>query len=98
MSRLSTQLVAALSLCLLLLGFSYSVEAIARPITDDAGAAANLSLQCIGRPCHNDQESNNICISLSYGGGVCRLASAASYGEEQVDANRGKSYMQCCCW
>ncbi|KAI3996116.1 hypothetical protein MKX01_018185 [Papaver californicum] len=95
MSRLTTQLVVALSLCLLLLNFLYSVEAIARPIT---GSAANLSLQCIGRPCHNDQESNNICISSSYGGGVCRLASAVSFGEKQVDVNRRKSYMQCCCW
>ncbi|RZC91196.1 hypothetical protein C5167_027259 [Papaver somniferum] len=99
MSRFT--LVAALSLCLLLLGILYPAEAIARPITDNAGAVPNfVSLQCIGRPCRNDQESSNICISSGYSGGVCRSAVAASHGEEQVDVNRGKvqSYMQSCCW
>ncbi|KAI3848674.1 hypothetical protein MKX03_024487 [Papaver bracteatum] len=101
MSRFTTRLIAALSLCLLLLGFSYSVEAIARTINDDGGAAPNfISLRCIGRPCGNDQESSNICISSGYSGGICRSAVAASYGEEQVDVKRGKvrSYMQSCCW
>ncbi|KAI3975189.1 hypothetical protein MKX01_020590 [Papaver californicum] len=104
MSRfITTQLVAALSLCLLLLGFSYSAEAAARPITDDAGAASRVAPQgCDFRgSCANDDDCRRICTPLGYGGGYCVLAAASSSnGEapEKIDVNRYHvAYSRCCC-
>ncbi|MCL7031510.1 hypothetical protein MKW94_012522 [Papaver nudicaule] len=96
MSNFTTHLVVALSLCLLLLGFSYSAEAVARLLVNDTEASTNMiPLQCVGL-CRNDPECNNTCVHSGYGGGVCRLAASASYFGEQVDANKGKFSMQCC--
>ncbi|MCL7030511.1 hypothetical protein MKW94_002621 [Papaver nudicaule] len=97
MSSLTTRPVVALSLCLLLLGFSYIVEAAARPIiTDDAGTAAVTYHRCDMKDssCHHDDECNNICSH----GGICY----APPHEKKIDVNffggpvtarRG-----CCCY
>ncbi|KAI3837761.1 hypothetical protein MKX03_029016 [Papaver bracteatum] len=102
MSSSTTQLVVALSLlCLILLGFSYSAEAAARPITNDAGAAENHP-QCvhIGVPCQTDYECHKECDPRLYYPGVCIGAGASSNREEKTDVNRFKviSLYGCCCY
>ncbi|KAI3854472.1 hypothetical protein MKW98_025358 [Papaver atlanticum] len=102
MSSSTTQLVVALSLlCLILLGFSYSAEAAARPITNDAGAAENHR-QCepIGVSCHNDDDCHKKCDPTVYFAGVCIGAAASSNREEKTDVNRLKVISQagCCCF
>ncbi|KAI3962499.1 hypothetical protein MKW92_033936 [Papaver armeniacum] len=101
MSSSTTQLVMSLSLlCLLLLGFSNSAEAAARPITDVAGAVANDTPRCdlIRGVCANDDDCNQKC-SL---GGICLRGRAASSNlEEKIDVNRYKVIAElegCCCW
>ncbi|RZC68575.1 hypothetical protein C5167_032353 [Papaver somniferum] len=68
MASSKTQQVVALSLlCMLLVAFSYSAEAAARPVTDVAGAVANDARQeCIQK-----------CKSL---GGVCLCRPAPLQG------------------
>ncbi|KAI3873392.1 hypothetical protein MKW98_008044 [Papaver atlanticum] len=102
MSRSTTLLVIALSLlCFIFLGFSYSAEAAARPITNDAGDAAN-HLQCyhIGLSCIADAECLFECQKFGYLGGVCVGRAASSYREEKIDVNRFKviSLAGCCCF
>ncbi|KAI3961274.1 hypothetical protein MKX01_006988 [Papaver californicum] len=94
MSNLTTQLVVALSLCLLLLSFSYSAEATARPIT---GAATN-DIQCdhFGEPCHKDGDCGTKCTLLGYSEGICIHH---HHEEKKIDVNRYKviSLYGCCC-
>ncbi|KAI3832271.1 hypothetical protein MKW92_040539 [Papaver armeniacum] len=99
----TTQLVVALSLCLLLLGFSYSAEAAARQFTDVAEAVANQ--QCDQRDyCFDDNvdECNKICLGLHYRGGICLQPppDASSNREEKIDVNRWKvsTLHHCCCY
>ncbi|KAI3906359.1 hypothetical protein MKW92_031437 [Papaver armeniacum] len=86
MSSSTTQLVVALILCLLLLGFSYYVEGTARPIT-----ASNDQCNINGGSCVNDDESNNKCLPLGCGGGICFGPSASSNPEEKIDVNLFKA-------
>ncbi|KAI3832270.1 hypothetical protein MKW92_037351 [Papaver armeniacum] len=97
----NTQLVVALSLCLLLLGFSYSAEAAARPITDVAEAAANR--RCDVRYfCANDHdpECSKSCLQLGFRGGICLPPDASSNHEEKIDVNRFAvvTLPGCCCY
>ncbi|KAI3929439.1 hypothetical protein MKW92_016898 [Papaver armeniacum] len=84
MSSSTTQLVVALSLCLLLLGFSNSAEASARPITVH---------------CAEDAGSVLLCQSKGYGGGFCLSPPASSNGEEKIVVNRFAvvTLFGCCC-
>ncbi|KAI3906357.1 hypothetical protein MKW92_031435 [Papaver armeniacum] len=88
MSPSTTQLVVALSLlCLLLLGFSYSAEATARPITDDAGAALNGQCDVNRGSCANNDECNRKCQPLGCGEGICFRPLASSNREKKIDVN-----------
>ncbi|RZC63373.1 hypothetical protein C5167_025127 [Papaver somniferum] len=97
----TTQLVVALSLlCLVFLGFSKSVEAAARPITDVAGAVANDTPRCIltRGPCADDDDCDQRC---SLGGLCLRSRAASSNREDKIDVNRYKVPPElegCCCW
>ncbi|KAI3930223.1 hypothetical protein MKW92_048927 [Papaver armeniacum] len=93
MSNFTTQFVVALSLCLLLLSFSYSVEATARPIT---GATRN-GFECkqIRKPCKRDRECDLECSNVGYElRGIC-----VRHHEEKIDVNRFKviNLYGCCC-
>ncbi|KAI3890809.1 hypothetical protein MKX03_007422 [Papaver bracteatum] len=102
MSSSTTQRVVALSLCLLLLGFLYSVDAASRTITDVAGVATNDQRQrceLIIVHCVRDAECNNqICPSKGYGEGFC-LGPRANH-EEKIDINyyRHVYVYGCCCY
>ncbi|KAI3942361.1 hypothetical protein MKW92_040541 [Papaver armeniacum] len=103
MSSLKTiQLVVALSLCLLLLGFSYSAEAAARPITDVAEAAADQQCNDMRDYCVNDDDDtcNKKCIRLGFHRGSCLSPFASSNGEEKIDVNRFAvvTLHPCCCY
>ncbi|KAI3934508.1 hypothetical protein MKW92_051088 [Papaver armeniacum] len=97
----ATLLVVAMSLCLLLLGFSYSVEAAARPITDVAEAATNQQCDfryyCLDE---HDPGCNNTCIRIGYRGGNCLLSGASSNPKEKIDVNYFKvvNLGRCCCY
>ncbi|KAI3960898.1 hypothetical protein MKW98_019099 [Papaver atlanticum] len=97
----TTQLVVALSLCLLLFGFSYSVEAAARPITDVAEVAANQQCEvgdfCVG---DHDPECPKSCQKEGFRGGNCLPRGASSNREEKIDINYYKiiRFSRCCCY
>ncbi|MCL7045113.1 hypothetical protein MKW94_002972 [Papaver nudicaule] len=97
MSNITPQLVVALSLFLLFLDFSYSAEVVARPITDDTGAATNTIRRCVGI-CYDHMTQfhcSSICLEVGFSGGKCQPPEAsASYGEAQVDVN----HLRCCCY
>ncbi|KAI3906360.1 hypothetical protein MKW92_031438 [Papaver armeniacum] len=100
MSSSTTQLVVALSLCLLLLGFSNSAEASARPITDVVGAAANEQRCDLFKVhCAEDAECIKLCQSKGYGGGFCLSPPASSNREEKIVVNRFAvvTLFGCCC-
>ncbi|KAI3912513.1 hypothetical protein MKW98_020975 [Papaver atlanticum] len=101
MSRFTTQLVVALSLCLLLLGFSYSAEASARQITGAAAAARltpNTDQQCNFGNCGNNDDCRAVCQPLGYLGGYCKMMASSSNGGEKIDVNRYHvAYPRCCC-
>ncbi|MCL7040384.1 hypothetical protein MKW94_015528 [Papaver nudicaule] len=89
----STTLVLALSLCLLLLGFSHSSEAAARPIT-----AAATNRQCENKTdllCFDDFDCNKKCVSQGFGGGDC----LNGLGSQKIDVNRFAvtPVARCCC-
>ncbi|KAI3900210.1 hypothetical protein MKW92_026119 [Papaver armeniacum] len=97
----TTLLVAAMSLCLLLLSFSYSAEAAARPITDVAKAAANQ--QCDFRYyCLEEHDPGciRVCVQSGYRGGDCLLSGASSNLKEKIDVNYFKvvNLGRCCCY
>ncbi|MCL7023826.1 hypothetical protein MKW94_003866 [Papaver nudicaule] len=93
---LTTQLVVSLSLlCLLLLGFSYSVEAAARPILPGPGC------KMIKASCTQNEECNAKCGS-GFAGGICigsHDAAASNAGEKiDVDMYGIIRLVGCCCW
>ncbi|KAI3891666.1 hypothetical protein MKX03_005001 [Papaver bracteatum] len=94
-----TQLVVALSLCLLLLSFSYSAKAAARPITDVA--ESKWFIICTGRDqCINndDDKCNRSCRQQGYRWGKCFPPSSSSNGEEKIDVNYAVvTIVPCCC-
>ncbi|MCL7025166.1 hypothetical protein MKW94_029544 [Papaver nudicaule] len=99
MSGLITQVTALGLLCLLLLGFSYFVDAAARPITDDARPLEDEH-GCIG-PCANNDECDKKCRSLGHPGGICfRHPAASSSCEEKIDVNMFGiiTIKDCCCF
>ncbi|KAI3893752.1 hypothetical protein MKX03_027696 [Papaver bracteatum] len=103
MSSSTTKRVVALSLCLLLLGFLYSVDAAARPITDVSGAATNAQRQrcdLISVHCASAAECNNqICPSKGYGEGFC-LGPPANREEMIIEINYYRIVIVygCCCY
>ncbi|KAI3930499.1 hypothetical protein MKW98_022148 [Papaver atlanticum] len=99
MSRFTTQLVVALSLCLVLLGFSYSAEAAARPITTAPAARVSPNtLQCDLGSCRSDDDClRRICQPQGYGGGYCKPMASSSNGGSKIDVNRHVAYSRCCC-
>ncbi|MCL7025560.1 hypothetical protein MKW94_010409 [Papaver nudicaule] len=99
MSGLTTQFTALGLLCLLLMGFSYSVDAAARPITDDARPLEDEH-GCIG-PCVNNDECDKKCRSLGHSSGACAGHHAASSSRgEQIDVNMFGiiTFKGCCCF
>ncbi|KAI3893756.1 hypothetical protein MKX03_027700 [Papaver bracteatum] len=97
----TTQMVVVLSLCLLLMGFSCSVEAAARPITDVAEAAENQQCEvgdfCVG---DHDPECPKSCQREGFRGGNCMFPGASSNREEKIDINYYKvvRWPHCCCY
>ncbi|RZC63370.1 hypothetical protein C5167_025146 [Papaver somniferum] len=87
----STKLVAALSLCLLLLGFLYAVEAAARPLTTEQRCDI-FRLHCASAA----ECNNQVCPSKGYGGGFCL---GPPNREEKIDINYYKivTVYGCCC-
>ncbi|KAI3882687.1 hypothetical protein MKW92_011578 [Papaver armeniacum] len=93
-----TQLVVALSLCLLLLSFSYSAEAAARPITDVSEAA--VFPECVGGDrCINfdDDQCTRSCRQKGYRWGKC-FPTSSSNGQDKIDVNYAvTTIVPCCC-
>ncbi|RZC55963.1 hypothetical protein C5167_014814 [Papaver somniferum] len=90
---MSTQLVVALSLCLLLLSFSYSVEATARSIVE--ATANNFECKPIRKPCKGDRDCDYECSNIGYDmRGRC-----VHHREEKIDVKRYKviNLSGCCC-
>ncbi|KAI3837744.1 hypothetical protein MKX03_008351 [Papaver bracteatum] len=99
MSNFTTQLVVALSLCLLLLSFSYSVEATARSIADyDAEATTNY-FQCkqIRKPCKRDRDCDLECSLTGYDmRGRC-VHALRLHHVEKIDVDRFVIHKPGCC-
>ncbi|KAI3925140.1 hypothetical protein MKW98_009790 [Papaver atlanticum] len=92
MSNFTTQLVVALSLCLLLLSFSNSVEATARSITETTN---DFECKQIRKPCKTDRDCDLECSNVGYElRGIC-----VRHHEEKIDVNRFKviNLYGCCC-
>ncbi|KAI3878167.1 hypothetical protein MKX03_029410 [Papaver bracteatum] len=93
-----TQLVVSLSLlCLLLLGFSYSVEGAARLITDVAEAAnqqCDFQYYCLDEQ-HDGPRCNKSCRQKGYREGICSFTS--SNREDKIDVNYYGFIAHCCC-
>ncbi|KAI3837743.1 hypothetical protein MKX03_008350 [Papaver bracteatum] len=93
MSNFTTHLVVALSLCLLLLSFSYSVEATARSIAEEA--ANKFECKQIRKPCKRDRDCDLECSNVGYElRGIC-----VRHHEENIGVNRFKviNLYGCCC-
>ncbi|RZC62952.1 hypothetical protein C5167_024713 [Papaver somniferum] len=93
MFNLTTQLVVALSLCLLLLSLSYSVDATARSIAE--AAANDFECKPIRKPCKRDRDCDYECSNIGYDmRGRC-----VRHHVEKIDVNRYKviNLSGCCC-